>query len=93
MIKFLQKIQNIGIDANTDLESAKRIRLCNEMSIAGIVVGFIVFSYALLSSWPLILILAISFLAASGLIPPILNFCNKTIASRIAYLIISFCSE
>lgn len=89
MNTFLEKLKNNGIDSNTDLELVKRIRLCNDMSIAGISVGFIVLSYALLSKWNINIILVISFLLTTTFIPPVLNFYRKTIAARNFYLIIS----
>jgi len=90
MTKFFQIIQNLGVDYNTDLETAKRIRLCNDMSIAGITVGCIVLCYAVFNNWPLPVILTISFLLATTFMPPVLNFYKKTSSSRVSYLIISF---
>jgi len=90
MIQLLQRIQNVGIDFNTDLESVKRIRLGNLMSIAGISVGLVVLIYTYSGDWPFSFCLVITLLVASTLIPPILNYYKKTIASRIAYLIICF---
>jgi len=86
MNKFLKKLKNNGIDLSTDLESFKRIRLCNNMSIAGISVGCIVLSYALLNKWSLNIILMISLLLAATIIPTVLNFYKKTSASRTSYI-------
>jgi len=70
MAKFFQMIQNLGIDSNTDLETAKRIRLCNDMSVAGITVGCIVLGYAVLYNWSFPVILTISLLLATTFLPP-----------------------
>ncbi len=90
MKKLLKSLQNLGVEQSTNLDLAKRIRLGNLMSIAGISVGLIVLVYTQLSDWYFNIKLVISLLVASTLIPPILNYFKKTVASRVAYLIICF---
>jgi len=89
MIKYIQRIQNIGISTNTDIETAKRVRLCNSMSIVGISTGFAVLLYATLTSWPYDVFLLHVFIIVATFIPPTLNYFQKTIASRISFLLVA----
>jgi len=89
MIKLLPKFLNLGINGGTDPESAKRIRLGNTLSILGISVGIIVLIYAYLSNWPLNVLLILSLIVVGTFIPPLLNYFQKIIASRISFLFVA----
>jgi len=89
MIEYLKKIQNIGIDSSIDLESAKRIRLSNTLSIIGISIGIIVLTYAYLANWHFSALFILSLIVVGTFIPPLLNYFQKIIASRISFLFVA----
>lgn len=90
MIKFPHKIQNIGIDANTELEIAKRIRIVNTIAIIAIFCGFMILAYAYLDNWPVQSFFVFGFISASTFVPLILNHFKKTYASRMIFVFIAY---
>jgi len=89
MINYLKRIQNVGVDSNTDPESAKRIKLANTISIIGIGVGLIVLFFAYLFNLYFGVKVALYTIIVVTFIAPILNHYRKTIASRIVFLFIA----
>jgi len=89
MVNFFEKIQNIGIDTNTDLKSARRIRLGNTMSILGISTGLILLFYAYSANWPLTVFTIHSFIVIATFVPPVLNYFRKNVTSRISFVLVA----
>lgn len=89
MIKFFQKIQNIGINTGTNSESVSRIRLGNTMSILGISTALILFFFAYITNWPISVLILHSFIVVLTFMPPVLNYFNKTVASRVSFVLIA----
>jgi len=89
MIKIFRNIQNIGIRPSTNFASARRIRLGNTMSILGITTGLILLFYAYLTKWPLTAFIIHSFIVIATLVPPVLNYYQKNVASRISFILIA----
>ncbi len=89
-MKFIRKIQNIGIDSTTDLDTIKRTRLVNSMSIITILMalGFVVFSFWY--SWPLLARIFLPLMAAFTFIPIILNRQKKFFASSLYFIFSSY---
>ncbi len=89
MIKPLNNFRNLGINSSLDQETVQRIRIANSMSIFGISTAFIVLFYSSFMNWPRYSILLLIFAVIATFIPPWLNFLNRTVASRISFLLIA----
>ncbi len=89
MIKHINNFRNIGINSSLDPESIRRIRLCNSMSIVGISTAFVVLFYGYFANWSSTSIVLISITVIATFIPPVLNYLNRIISSRISFLMIS----
>ncbi len=90
MIRFIQKIQNCGINSATDLETIKRVRLVNSMSIMTIIiaVSFVICSF--LYNWPLSAKISLPIMTAFTFIPVALNRLKKFSASGLFFIFSSY---
>jgi len=86
MINFLKRIQNIGIDSNTDLETIKLIRLINTLSLITIIDLLSVLIVSFFAGWPFEALMVMFFFFVSFFVPIVLNNFKKTAASSL-YLV------
>lgn len=90
IIKFFEKIQNIGVDPHIPSDIVKKIKLTNSISIVTIVMGLIILGYAFLVNWPPIALFFLFLLNCSVYVTLFLNYFHKTLASRVYYLISAY---
>jgi len=87
MINLLRRIQNIGIDSNTDIETIKLIRIINTLSLITIIDLFAVLIVSFFANWPFEALLVMFFFLVAFIVPIVLNKFKKNFASSI-YLVI-----
>jgi len=90
MIKFLSKLLNLGINAETDSALAKKIRLGNTIPMMGMVSGSVVLLAIYFTGGPLSAVLFTLFVVVTLFIPLLLNYLGKNVSSRIFHILLSY---
>jgi len=89
-MKVWQKIQSLGINSQTDDETAKIIRIVNLMSVISIGFSLVSLIYSSYANWPKAASLFFFFIGVSLIIPLSLNYFQKSFSSRLFFLFYSY---
>ena len=93
MVKYIgifQKINKIGVSGTQSTDEEKKVRIVNQISVASTTVGLLATTTMLLGNFPIqgtIIVFILALLLAN---PLLLNYYNKTKASRLSFLILGY---
>lgn len=89
-IRIFHKISNLGVDKLLPIETRKRIRIVNQVSILNLMLGLIMILYTLYFGLEQEVVYLALLITISLFIPFILNYKGKILASRLSLMLLYY---